>query len=138
MKLLFFFLVFNVAGTYSNAQTDEVKKKVTQSDGDTDACFPGGAAEMQRFIYETLIYPEEAIELGIQGRVYLSFIVEMDGSLTSIEVKRGGLSPEINKEAIRIVSLMPNWIPSQTNGKIVRSRCSLPINFVFEAERKGT
>ncbi|MCH2223484.1 MAG: energy transducer TonB [Crocinitomicaceae bacterium] len=135
MKLFLLFLVFNIAGTYSNAQTEEVKKKVTQSDDDSDACFPGGAAEMQRFIYETLIYPEEAIELGIQGRVYLSFIIEVDGSISTIQIMRG-LSPETNKEAIRIINSMPKWIPSQKDGELVRTRCSLPINFVFKAAQK--
>ncbi|MCJ8288473.1 MAG: energy transducer TonB [Crocinitomicaceae bacterium] len=103
---------------------------------DVEAQFPGGAKAMKVFIQNNVQYPIDAIEKNIQGRVYLSFIVEIDGSLSGIDLMRGGISPSINKEAIRLIRAMPNWIPGEVDGKKVRSRCRLPINFTLSNPSK--
>ena len=63
-----------------------------------------------------------------QGRVFLSFVVEKDGSITNVSIERG-VSPEIDKEAKRVIRKMPKWIPGEASGKKCRARCRLPINF---------
>lgn len=90
--------------------------------------YPGGISQMRAFIQNNLRYPEDAIKDGIQGRVILSFIVEKDGSLTDIKVVRS-VSPSLDKEAIRIVKSMPKWIPGKQNGRSVRVKYIIPINF---------
>jgi len=95
---------------------------------DRDAMFLGGSVELTKWINENVTYPQEAIEIGDQGLVYLSFVVERNGSITDIKIERG-VSTELDKEAKRLVRKMPKWIAGEVKGLPVRSRCRLPINF---------
>lgn len=97
---------------------------------DTEASFPGGAAALQKWISEKVQYPQTSIEMNEQGKVYLSFVVEPDGSITNIAVERG-VSNDLDKEAKRVVRAMPKWSPGEAKGKKVRTRCRLPINFTL-------
>lgn len=101
---------------------------------DTDVEYPGGMGAMQKFIQENVEYPEEAREKGYQGRVYVTFIVEPDGSVSNIDVMRGGIHKSLNNEAMRLVRSMPKWSPGELNGEPVRSRCRLPITFTLEGD----
>lgn len=98
---------------------------------DVDAAYIGGYTEMMRFIQSNLNYPQEAIELNEQGKVFLSFVIEKDGSISGVRVERG-VSKSIDREAARIVSSFPLWIPGELNYAKVRTRVRLPINFVLE------
>lgn len=100
---------------------------------DLEAQFPGGMSALQQYIMENVKYPVEALEKGIQGRVYLSFVVEKDGTLTQIKVERG-VSAELDSEAKRVVRAMPKWKPGEAAGRTVRTRCRLPIAFVLEED----
>lgn len=94
---------------------------------DIEPVFPGGAAAMVKFINDNLQHLEgETIDN--QGRVFVAFVVEKDGSLSNIEVLRG-ISESLDREAKRVVRAMPNWKPGEQGGKIVRSRMRLPITF---------
>lgn len=106
------------------------------SDGDTTVYdkvdvmpeFPGGSSKMYQFICKHLKYPKEAAEKGLSGKVYISFIVEKDGSLTDIRtIKRA--DPLFEKEAIRTARLMPKWTPGEQNGQKVRVRIVTPVLF---------
>jgi TonB family protein len=88
--------------------------------------YPGGMNNMMQFITNNFQYPQIDLENGIQGRVYVSFVVERDGSLSTIKVLRG-VSETLDAEAIRIIKLMPNWIPGEQAGKTVRVKYTLPI-----------
>jgi TonB family protein len=99
-----------------------------------DAEYPGGYPAMMKYIYhDHLIYPPSAIELGIQGKVALKFVVEKNGQLSNISLVRGipGCT-ECDKEAQRVVSNMPNWKPAKNNGIIVRQWIFLPIRFLLK------
>jgi protein TonB len=98
---------------------------------DVEAEFPGGAAELQRWINQNVQYPETAIEMEDQGKVYLSFVVEPDGSITNIKVERG-VTKELDREAKRVVRKMPKWNAGEAGGKKVRTRCRLPIVFTLK------
>jgi protein TonB len=98
---------------------------------DVEATFPGGPAEMQKWINSNVQYPQTSIEMNEQGRVYLSFVVEPDGSITNVSVERG-VSPDLDKEAKRVVRRMPKWTAGEAGGKKVRTRCRLPIIFTLE------
>ena len=93
-----------------------------------DAQFHGGDEAMFNFIRDNVKYPLLAKEAGIQGKVYVEFIVNKDGSLSEIEIARG-VHKTLDDEALRVVKLMPNWIPGEQRGKKVRFLFTLPINF---------
>jgi len=92
--------------------------------------FPGGEAAMRKFIVDNIQYPKEAKKEGIQGRVYVGFIVEPDGSLSNIRVLRD-INPLLSQEAVRMISTMPKWIPGKQGGKAVRVNYNLPITFTL-------
>ncbi len=92
--------------------------------------FPGGPMEMMRFIQKTIHYPRRALEKGLSGRCFLRFVVNVNGSLSNIEVVKGvEKCPECDAEAIRTVQMMPLWKPGKQKGKPVNVFFNLPINF---------
>ena len=90
--------------------------------------FPGGITALNEFIAKHLRYPEEAMERGIQGRVIVQFVIDEQGKVTNAEVVRS-VSPELDKEALRIVGVMPKWNPGIRKGKPVKMKWSWPITF---------
>jgi len=90
--------------------------------------FPGGQAELIKFLSENLKYPKECEENGIQGRVVCSFVVEEDGSISSLRVVRP-IHPLLDKEAIRVLSKMPKWKPGMIKGQVVRVKYTTPLSF---------
>ena len=95
---------------------------------DKEPAFPGGVKAMMEFIQEKTEYPELEREMGIQGIVYVEFIVNKDGSISSV-LSKSELNKNLEKEAMRVVGIMPNWIPGEQAGKAVRVRYIIPINF---------
>lgn len=93
--------------------------------------FPGGTSALMQYISANLRYPVIAQENGIQGRVGVGFIVERDGSITDVKVIRA-VDPTLDKEAVRIVSTMPKWIPGKQNGQTVRVRYNVPVTFKLQ------
>lgn len=115
-------------------ETDSISNpqdSVTCAFLDQEANFPGGVAHLQQYIQRGIDYPEEAIEFGEQGRVYMLFIVEKDGCLSNVTVERG-VSRNLDAEAVRIIRYRPNWEPGICDGKLVRTRCRLPVIFKLE------
>ncbi len=92
--------------------------------------FPGGDKALMAFIAQNLKYPKIAREANIQGKVFVQFIVEKDGSVTNVKVLRG--IGDLSDEAIRVVNLLPKWIPGKQNGQTVRVYYTLPITFKLE------
>lgn len=90
--------------------------------------FPGGEQALMKYLSETLKYPAEAADKGVQGRVIVSFVVEKDGSIGNISVQRPA-DPALDAEAMRVVSNMPKWTPGKQRGQAVRVQYMLPINF---------
>jgi protein TonB len=90
---------------------------------------------MFAYIGKNLKYPEQAVEEGIEGIVYLSFVVETDGKITGVTVLRG-IGGGCNEEALRVVRSMPNWTPGKQGGKPVRVKYNLPIRFKLAADKK--
>ncbi|MCJ8291802.1 MAG: energy transducer TonB [Crocinitomicaceae bacterium] len=96
-----------------------------------DASYVGGLLEMKKKIFAVQEYPEIDIELGNQGIVYVSFVVEKDGSVTNIKAVRG-VSQTLDREAVRIVKSFPKWIPGEDKYGAVRTRVRMPIKFLLE------
>lgn len=93
--------------------------------------FPGGDVELRKYLGSAVKYPAIAQENGIQGRVYVQFVVATDGSVTQVKVARG-VDPNLDKEAIRVVKSMPKWTPGKQRGKAVKVSYTVPINFVLQ------
>ena len=85
--------------------------------------FPGGQLALMQYLY-----PFEAQENGVQGRVIISFVVEDDGSISHVKVAKSA-DPALDREAMRVVETMPKWIPGKQNGECVRVRYSVPVVF---------
>nr|WP_299417562.1 energy transducer TonB [uncultured Emticicia sp.] len=90
--------------------------------------FMGGNSEMYKFLGKNLKYPTAAQRANIQGKVFLSFIVEKDGSITDIETMKG-IGFGCDEEAMRVVILMPKWIAGKQNGRNVRVKFTIPVFF---------
>ena len=90
--------------------------------------FPGGMNALMDYLRKAIKYPPVAEENGIQGRVVCTFVVERDGSVTDVRVAKS-VDPSLDKEAVRVVSAMPKWIPGKQNGQSVRVKYTLPVTF---------
>ena len=90
--------------------------------------FPGGDAELMKFLHDHMKYPAVAEENGIQGRVICTFVVERDGSISDVKVIKS-VDPSLDKEAIRVLKSMPKWIPGKQNGSAVRVKYTVPVTF---------
>jgi TonB family protein len=93
--------------------------------------FPGGNQELMSFLQKNLNYPVAAKQAGIQGTVFVSFIVKNDGQVSNIEILRG-VSPDLDAEALRVLGLMPKWQPGRLDsGKEVNTQFNMPVRFVL-------
>jgi periplasmic protein TonB len=94
--------------------------------------FPGGEAEMMKYIQKNVQYPQVEKEAGISGTCYVTFVVEKDGNITDVKVLRGvSGGPGCDREAVRVVKSMPNWKAGRQNGREVRVQFNLPIKFTL-------
>ncbi len=94
------------------------------------ASFPGGMQELYKYVGSNLVYPQQARETGTQGKVFITFVVEKDGSLTDVKVLRD-IGSGCGEEAVRVVKSMPKWKPAKQRGKAVRMQFNLPISFTL-------
>ena len=90
--------------------------------------FPGGQSALMQYLGNNVQYPFEAQENGVQGRVIISFVVEDDGSISHVKVVKP-VDPVLDREAMRVVESMPEWIPGKQNGECVRVKYSVPVVF---------
>lgn len=99
----------------------------------TNPEFPGGMEALNALVKQQVNYPEEAKERGIGGKCYLRFVVEADGSISNVIVTRGVPDcRECDKEVVRFMKTMPNWIPGTYNGKPVGSTMNTFILFALQ------
>ena len=95
--------------------------------------FPGGPAEMMKFIQKNIHYPEIEKENNISGKCFVKFVVEQDGSISNVEILKGVPGgPNCDKEAVRVVKSMPKWSAGKQNGRAVRVYYNLPIIFKLQ------
>jgi periplasmic protein TonB len=95
-----------------------------------DPEFPGGQSALMQYLQSNLKYPTMAREAGIQGTVFVTFVVERDGSITDVRILRG-VGGGLDEEAIRVVRNMPRWKAGRQRGQAVRVQFNLPIRFVL-------
>lgn len=112
--------------TTDKQQNDKIYDKV-----ETLPEFPGGQNAMAEFIIKNVKYPENAIKKGTQGKVFVSFVIEKDGSISGVKVAKG-VEKELDDEAVRVIKSMPKWKPGKEKNNIVRVNMTLPIQFKLQ------
>ena len=113
-------------------ETKEPQEKVVFQVVEEMPEFPGGMGEAMKFLAKNIKYPVAAQQAKIEGRVIVQFVVERDGSISDIHTVRS-VSPELDAEAIRVVSLMPKWKPGKQRGKAVPVKYTMPIMFRLQS-----
>jgi periplasmic protein TonB len=93
--------------------------------------FPGGEAELQRYLVSNIKFPQFALESSIQGRVFVTFVVERDGSITDVKCIKD-IGGGCGKEAERVVRTMPKWVIGEQNGSPVRVKFTIPVSFTLK------
>jgi periplasmic protein TonB len=126
----------NIAEPVGNSDV----KQVTEEDPnkiftavEENPTFPGGEDAFNKYLSKNIHYPAVARENGTQGKVFLSFVVEKDGSLTDIKVVRG-IGGGCDDEAVRVLKNSPHWTPGVQNGKHVRVAYTIPVTFALQTE----
>lgn len=117
---------------------EPVKAVVVEEDEDKiftvveqQAEFPGGMAELYKFLNKNIRFPSSARRMGVNGKAFVQFVVDKEGRISDIEVIKS-LSPDCDKEAIRLVQMMPPWKAAKQNGRSVKSKFVLPLTFKLE------
>ena len=118
---------------YIPIETDEEEAEETQIFMVVESMpmFPGGESALNRYLGENIKYPQMAKESGIQGRVFVTFVIEKDGRVSDVRVLRG-IGGGCDEEAIRVVQNMPRWTAGKQRGKSVRVQFNLPIKFTLQ------
>lgn len=145
--VLVFFVVFQYAFTYADkAATDsslgsvsalkfyegkEIGADEILSIAEIMPVFPGGELAMRKFIAKAVRYPSSAAENGIQGRVFVKFVINKEGIVSDAKIARG-VDPSIDKEAIRVIMSLPKWKPGIQNGTAVNVSLMFPITFQLQ------
>lgn len=148
MKLRHLTFAFLLAAATSYADEPKYTEILIVEDGDTsnqiydlvtlehNPEFPGGIDGLMRFLSENVRYPDICAQGEIQGKVLVKFTVFKDGHVGNIEVVKSA-HPSLDAEAVRVVRLLPKWIPGILNGKPVNVWYNLPINFKLQGDGKA-
>lgn len=120
----------------AQAASEEKRKREVHKTADSIAEFPGGMSAMMEYLRNNIKYPEEAMKNDEEGLVVVGFVVEADGSVTEVEVKKGE-TESLDKEAIRVVRSMPKWKPGMLDGKPVATWYSLPVKFSLKSTKES-
>lgn len=107
------------------------KNKRVYTLAETMPQFPGGMEAMMEFVKNNVKYPVDAIGKKIQGRVVVSLVVKKDGSIDNVKLVRS-IYPSLDEEAIRVIKMMPKWIPGTQKGKAVNVKYCVPVSFRLE------
>ncbi len=111
-------------------EEEEVEEDVIFTVVEDQPQFPGGEEARRRYLEENLRYPTMAREAGIQGTVFLTFVVEPDGSISDVRVLRG-IGGGCDEAAVRAVKNMPRWEPGRQRGQPVRVQFNMPVRFIL-------
>ena len=120
---------------YENIESEEIKPDYSRQKVydivDEMPTFSDGDYELLKYIADNLEYPQEAVDGGIQGTVFVRIIVEPDGSISNPKIIRG-IGYGCDKEAVRVIESMPNWEPGHRKGEAVRVYMSIPVSFKLQ------
>jgi TonB family protein len=133
LMVLLIMLLGIVNGSISFASSNQQKdgKEKILITCDQMPTFPGGDNALFTFIGKHIVYPENAKKSGVQGKVYVEFVVDKGGSVKEIKISKG-IGAGCDEEAVRVIKLMPKWNPGKDKGKVVNVKIVLPIMFALK------
>lgn len=129
--LMALFVIFLISNTQAqtiaagNDGGDPIYNKVDQS-----GQFPGGLKEFYTYLAKAIRYPAQAVKENVQGKVFLTFVIEKDGSISHIIVLRG-IGSGCDEEAARVIKASPKWTPAMQGGQAVRQQYTMPVSFTL-------
>jgi TonB family protein len=124
----------NKTKTATPANTEKIAfKEPVYTVVEKQPAYPGGDEARIAFLGQNIRYPEQAKKNGVQGKVFVTFVVETDGSISNVKVLRG-IGGGCDEEAVRVIKMMPKWSPGLQEGKAVRVQFNLPIKFTLSAK----
>lgn len=133
MKPILITVLFVAFASITKAQqADTISKNQVFTAVEQEPIPPGGMQSFFQYLQANVHYPDSAAKHRIEGKVFVSFVVETDGALTNVKASRS-VSPDLDSEAIRVVSNAPKWKPGIQNGRAVRVQYSVTINFKLPA-----
>ena len=132
---MFFAIVFLLTTVLCQAQNKENKSK----DGVYEEVeempeYPGGEAALRNDLAANIKYPDEAKKAGIQGKVFVSFVVDEQGKVTNATIARG-VDPSLDKESLRVIDELKTWKPGKEKGKAVKVAFTVPINYALDDKK---
>jgi TonB family protein len=124
---------FSFAQTTTPAKSQPAKAEVktgtaVRTTAQVMPSFPGGEEKLAQFLSTNIKYPKEALDNKVEGTVYVSFVVDETGKITNVQMLKR-MAYGMDQEAMRVVKMMPNWIPGQQDGKPVAVQFTLPVKF---------
>ncbi len=129
--------VFTLTTIYAIGQSTTTPKDTTRKPYVLTETMPEFPGSFNQYLIDNIKYPLAEKKAGKQGTVYVSFVVEKDGTITNVRIKKGiEGAPGLSEEAIRVIKLMPNWTPGKLNGHPVRIEMTQPIRFYLTGEVK--
>lgn len=129
MRKLIFLALMGIAMCYNPVKAQNTPNKVYDFVSvEKQPSFPGGISNFYRYLSHEIKYPVAAQRNNTKGKVFATFVVEKNGALTDIQITRS-LSPETDKEALRVLNKSPRWTPGLINGKPVRVKYNINVNF---------
>ena len=131
--------LFLFSGNSEGQTLDQDEEIILYSLVEEKPLFDGKDAEMEfhRYVFQNLRYPDEVKLRGIQGRIFVEFIIDTDGSVTDVKLLRG-VAPLLNAEVLRVISSSPQWTPGKHEGKVVKVRYQIPVTFKLNAEASSS
>lgn len=133
IKIMLIVAVFLITGN-SQAQNKENKSKDgVYTEVEQMPEYPGGVNALMSDIASAVKYPDEAKTKGIQGKVFVSFVVDEQGKVTNAKIERG-VEPSLDAESLRVVNNLKNWKPGKEKGKTVKVAFTLPINYALDCK----
>ena len=143
MRLMVVMVLLNGAAMSQTNQSTDVKSDTISKErtvypyAQVMPLFPGGEDALMKYLNKNLKYPKKAKDAGIQGMVFLSFLIEADGKVSNIIVVKG-IGNGCDEEAKRVVEAMPKWNPGKQDGKPVAVKLNLPIKFTLTSGETKT
>jgi len=135
-ELDYFYYVFTAGENHISGNSKFTPAKTTEDEEpifnvvEKMPDYPGGISQLMKYLGDNINYPAEAKEKGVQGRVFVNFIVEADGSVSNVNVLRG-IGAGCDEEAVRVVSSMPRWTPGEQDDQPVRVSFNLPVKYTL-------
>jgi TonB family protein len=147
LPILLFAFILSILITSAVAQTTIAQDSILNVNSDTKLDtfdmqsvevmpeIPGGTEALYKFLGSNIKYPRSATEQGIQGTVYVQFVINEQGKVSDATILRG-VSPELDAESLRVINLMPAWKPGTVDGKPVCVKYTVPIKFSIDDKKK--